>query len=216
MKKNISVGDVFAIKIDNSQYYYFGRVLFDVKRQWTDEGQAHNYLDWHGESVLIETYKHISNRLDLKYFEIAIQSAFVPKRHLLKEDIVIVGNSPVDPRKVTFPETLKNFERDYFFTAGELALKTEYSSEHAENDFKIFPTMGKTYYLQIATLDYAERTDLIVDKQDIMDNYFRFSDLRSLPEKRLEIYQKLGEDPNMSYYELALKKGFDLARLYNN
>lgn len=215
MKKNISTGDVFAIKIDQSENYFFGRVLFDVKKQYDNKGQIHNYLDWYGESVLVETYMHISDKLELKEYDVAIQSVFIPKKDLLKEDITAIGNVPVDPRKVTFPETLRNFERDYFFTTGELALKTTYSSADAENHFRVFPTMGKTYYLQIATLDYAGRKDLVVDQADILENYFKFSDLRSLTEKRAQIYSQLGEDPNKSYYELALKYGFDLARLYN-
>lgn len=214
MKRNISVGDVFAIQIEQSQCYYFGRVLLDVQKQYDKNGQKHNYLDWQGQSLLIETYKHISEKFDLKDYDIAIQSIFVPKKYLLEEDITVIGNVPVDPKLVTFPETLKNFERDYFLTTGELALKTTYTADEAENHFKVFPTLENTYYIQIATLDYAGRTDLIVDKEDIMDNYFKFSDLKSLPQKRAEIYQQLGEDHNMSYYDLALKHGFDLCRLY--
>ena len=74
--------------------------------------------------------------------------------------------------------------------------------------------MGKMYYIGLATLDFSGRRDLIEDQEDIMDNYFIFSDIRSLPEKRKEIYEAIGEDPNQSYYELALKHGFDLARFY--
>ena len=41
-------------------------------------------------------------------------------------------------------------------------------------------------------------------------------DFRFYPEYRKEVYGIIGEDPNQSYYELALKHGFDLARFYTN
>ncbi|WP_027386034.1 Imm26 family immunity protein [Chryseobacterium gregarium] len=214
MKKDIKVGDIFAIKIENSTKYYFGKVLFDVKRQYDGSGQTHNYLDWHKESVLIETYKHISNELIINNYETAIQSTFISKRDLLKQDIEIIDNVLVDPEKVSFPETLKNFENTCFFTVGELAIKSSLSTEYAYDNIKIFPTLGKTYYVEVATLDISNRRDLILEKDDIMDNYFKFSDIRSLPMVRKEIYLTINENPDLSYYELALKHGFDLKRFY--
>ncbi|AZA50453.1 hypothetical protein EG346_20715 [Chryseobacterium carnipullorum] len=214
MKKDIKVGDIFAIKIENSTEYYFGRVLFDVKNQYNGSGQMHNYLDWHKESVLIETYKYISSELVINNYETAIRSTFISKRDLLKQDIQIIDNILVNPEKVSFPETLKNFESTCFFTVGELAIKTNLSTEYAYDKIKIFPTLGKIYYLEIATLDISNRKDLISDKDDIMDNYFKFSDIRSLPLLQKEIYQTIDENPDVSYYELALKYGFDLKRFY--
>ncbi|WP_426477539.1 Imm26 family immunity protein [Chryseobacterium sp. CBSDS_008] len=214
MKKNIKVGDVFAIKIENSTEYYFGRLLFDVKDQYDGSGQIYNYLDWHQECVLVETYKYISSELATNNYEPAICSTFILKRDLLKQDIQIIDHLMVVPETVSFPETLKNVENTCFFTVGELAIKTNLSTEYAYDNIKIFPTLGNTYYLEIATLDISNRKDLIVDKDDIMDNYFRFSDMRSLPLVQEEIYRAINEIPNVSYYELALKHGFDLKRFY--
>lgn len=214
MKKGITVGDVFAIKIENTEYYYFGRILFDVKEQYDNWEQRENYLDWHNDSVLIETYKHISKDPIISTYDVAVDSTFIPKKNLLKQDVEVIDNIKVDPTKVTFPETLKNFERTCLFTVGELALKTNLSTEYAYDNIKVFPNMGNIYYIQLATLDFAGRKDLIEDKEDIMDNYFKFSDLRSLPEKRKEVYESINEDLNQTYYELAKKHGFDIARLY--
>ncbi|KQS92061.1 Imm26 family immunity protein [Chryseobacterium sp. Leaf394] len=214
MSKNIKVGDIFAIKIEQSELYYFGRVVFDVQAQYDNSGQDNNYLDWHKDSVLVETYKHISDSLDIEKFETAIISQFIPKKELLKQDIKIVKNLEVDPTKVSFPETLKNHQNNSLFTVGELSLKTNFSTDYAYDNIKVFPTLGKAYYLELATLDFSGRRDLIVDQNDILDNYFKFSDLRSLPEKRIEVYQSIGENPNLSYYDLALKHGFDLQRFY--
>lgn len=212
--KKISVGDVFAIKIEDTDYYYFGRILFDTKEQYKEEIKNHNYLDWHGESVLIETYKTISKRPEISDFKTVTNSTFIPKSYLLDEDITIVKNISVDPKKVLFPEVYQDIHmKGILFTVGELAILTSFDTKHVDRT-KVFPTLGNIYMLQTATLDYAGRRDLIEDEEDIMDNYFKFSDLRSLPEVRKEIYKDIGEDPNMSYYELALKHGFDLARFY--
>lgn len=216
MKKDIKTGDIFAIRIEESEFNYFGRVLFDVKAQYDNGGvQTNNYFDWYNNSVLIETYKHISDKLQIDDYVIAIDSVFIPKKDLLRQNINIIGNKKVDMRNISFPETLSNVGKANYFTVGELALLTNFSTDYAYDNIKIFPTLGKMYYIQLATLDFAGRRDLIIDKEDIMDNYFKFSDLRSLPDKRKEVYQAIGEDPNMSYYELALKHGFDIERFNN-
>jgi hypothetical protein len=36
--------------------------------------------------------------------------------------------------------------------------------------------------------------------------------LDGLPELRKEVFENIGEDPNMPYYELALKHGHDISR----
>jgi len=62
-------------------------------------------------------------------------------------------------------------------------------------------------------LVWSDRKDL-VEESDIKESYFIADDLRYSLEKRNKIYAMIGENPNQSYYELALKRGFDLARLY--
>jgi hypothetical protein len=36
--------------------------------------------------------------------------------------------------------------------------------------------------------------------------------LDGLPELRKEVFENIGEDPNMPYHELALKHGYDISR----
>ena len=212
--KKITVGDVFAIKIENTDYYYFGRILFDVKEQYKQKIENHNYLGLYGKSTLIETYKTISKTPEISEFEVVVDSTFIPKRDLLDEEITIIQNIPVDPKKVSFPETFSSIQPlGKLLTVGELSILTSFDTKYVDKT-KVFPVRGNIYYLQLATLDYSGRRDLIEDQEDIIDNYFRDSDLRTFPEIRKEIYQDIGEDPNVSYYELALKHGFDLARFY--
>ena len=187
MKKKLSVGDVFAIKIEDTNSYFFGRVLFDVKEQYTREADSLNYLDWHGKSVLVETYKHISENIDINTYHIAVDAEFIPKAHLLDENITIINNIPVNPKKVSFPEALKNVHREgVLFVTGELAIKTPFTLEYAD-EIKVFPAMGGVYALQTATLDYSGRRDLIEDEKEDIYDYFRFSDIRSIQKERNEI-----------------------------
>lgn len=51
---------------------------------------------------------------------------------------------------------------------------------------------------------------MIEDEDDLMECYFKDSDLRESPELRKEVYDAINEDPGMSYEQLALKNGFNL------
>ena len=217
-KSELKTGDIFAIQFDESNYY-FGKVLFDVKNQYftkvTEEVSfLSNYLSWFKESLLIETYKYISEKPDISNFEIAVKSEFIPAKKFKNETIQILNNATVDPKSVTFPETLSRFhKKGILFTVGELGLTTNFNESFAD-EVKVFPSSGNIRQTQFATLDAAGRRDLM-NQDDIMDNYFRWSDIRSIPEVRDNIYKSIGEDPNQTYYEMALKHGFDLARFYN-
>lgn len=215
--KKLQTGDIFSMKTENSGVYIYGRVLFDTQAQFTNDGMPFNYLDWHGYSVLIEMYKYVSQEeenITVDTLETAVTSVFAYKKDLQKSISKIIGNTEVDFRKVTFPEVLKNVHREgILFAVGELAIKTDLTIEELDK-IKIFPTSGNFYWLELATLAYSGRTDLIEDKEDIFPNYFESLDIRSLPEIRKELYDRIGENPNMSYYELSLKYGFDFGRFY--
>jgi hypothetical protein len=214
--KELQTGDVFSFKTDNSGVFIYGRVLFDTQKQFTDEGMPFNYLDWHGKSVLIETYKYVSMEeevINIDNLEVAIRSTFIDKKNLQKRISSVIANIDVDFKKVTFPETLKNVHREgILFTLGELAIKTNLTSIDIDR-INVYPTFGNIYILELATLVYSERSNLIEDKSDIFD-YFVGSDLRCKQDNRKEVYAHIGENPDMSYYELSLKYGFDFGRFY--
>ena len=73
----------------------------------------------------------------------------------------------------------------------------------------------------IAEKESSERTEIKFDssranKEDLemINEYLENSDLRYNSELRADIYRKFDEDPNQTYYQMALKHGLDLARLY--
>ena len=69
------------------------------------------------------------------------------------------------------------------------------------------------YQLVDASLVLQNRKDLIMDKER---TYYEFNnDLRFQSKDRDMFYEQIGEDKNISYYELAMKHGYDLGRFYN-
>ena len=206
-KVKCTTGDVFAIPVSETEFI-FGRVLFDVTKQYIkivpEEEREFNYLGFFNKSVLE----------DVDFEKKAVTGTFVFNDFLSEYKGMIVGKRAVNPIEVSFPETLGSRNMDYYLTLGELAFPIDITEQIYYDEIKVMPSTGYGYYeVVVATLDFSGRDDLI--KEDAkMDNYFRDSDLRSLPDVRKRIWKLAGEDMNKSYYELAKGKGFDLARLY--
>lgn len=212
--KKINVGDIFAIKIEGTDLYYFGKVLFDVKKQYIKSKEIpDNYFGWYGKCILIELYNSVSSKLEQSNFQIAVKSTFIPPKTLLDNDIIVLRNESINPQNVTFPENFRGIDGNIVFSCGELGLVTPYDRAFAD-EVDMFPALGNMYWIKMAVFDYSGRRDLIEDedKENIKDDYF--DDIRNVPSLRKKIYTDLGEDMNQTYYEFALKHGFDLARFY--
>ncbi|KDE64822.1 hypothetical protein [Fusobacterium necrophorum] len=214
-KNKINVGDIFSMKVSKNEFIY-GRVLFDVTKQYikTPFENNYNYLSFFNKCFLIETFLGVSasfENVDMK--RKAVISTFVPDFFFSEYEANIIDNIEVDVKEVSFPETLSSADKRYF-SVGELYLPIDLSDDECYK-IKIYPSFGSGFQAITATLDYSGRTDLI-EEGDRQKAYFKYSDLRNNPKLRREIYDMIGEDPNQSYYELALKHGFDLARLYEH
>ena len=215
-RKKINVSDVFSVKVSESEFIY-GRVLFDVtkqymKKSYNPEGNNYSYLSFFNKCFLIETFLGVSSSFeDIDMKQKAVISTFVPDFFFSEYEASIIDNIGVDVKEISFPETLSSANKCYF-SAGELYLPINLTDDECYR-IKIYPSFGSGFQAITATLDYSGRTDLI-EEGDRQEAYFKYSDLRNNPEIRQEIYAMIGEDPNQSYYELALKHGFDLARLY--
>jgi hypothetical protein len=95
-----------------------------------------------------------------------------------------------------------------------LELKLSDAIKDIQKELMKFPNSFKDIYsVADAVLFFQNR------KPEMQRNYYDGwehtpTDLKNSPELRLRVYEMLGEDPTQSYYEMALKHGFDLARLY--
>lgn len=217
-KVKCTTGDVFAIPVPDTEFI-FGRVLFDVTKQYIkivpEEEWKFNYLGFFNKSVLVEMFLGVYTSVeDVDFEKKAVTGTFVFNDFLSEYKGMIVGKREVNPIEVSFPETLGSRNMDYYLTLGELAFPVDITEQIYYDEIKVMPSTGYGYYeVVVATLDFSGRDDLI-EEDAKMDNYFRDSDLRSLPDVRKRIWKLAGEDMNKSYYELAKGKGFDLARLY--
>lgn len=215
-RKKINVSDVFSVKVSESEFIY-GRVLFDVtkqymKKSYNPEGNNYSYLSFFNKCFLIETFLGVSSSFeDIDMKQKAVISTFVPDFFFSEYEANIIDNIGVDVKEISFPETLSSANKCYS-SVGELYLPINLTDDECYR-IKIYPSFGSGFQAITATLDYSGRPDLI-EEGDRQEAYFKYSDLRNNPEIRQEIYAMIGEDPNQSYYELALKHGFDLARLY--
>lgn len=212
------VGDIFSIPVSDTEFIY-GQILFDVASQYIKNKKvssndiSRNYFGFFNKSVLVRTFQGVFNSITAVDFnKVAVNSTFVFQDFLSEYNGKIEGHGVINPILVTFPEVLSSYNMDFFLAVGELYLPIPISNKEYE-EIGIYASSGYGYYEVImATLDYSGRNDLVSDNK--MDNYFSDSDLRSMPEQRTKIYALAKESPNQSYYDMALKHGFDLSRLY--
>lgn len=225
-KTTLKTGDIFSLEVAENEFIY-GRILFDVTNQYmktvypaNQKNGVKNYLDFFNKCLLVETYLGTHKSLEgVDFDKKAVQGTFVCN-DFFKEDFfqqknfMIVGNKAVDIKEISFPETLSSYNSSFYFATGELYLPIAITSNEYD-DIKVHPSFGNGYWtIIVATLDYSNRIDLVDEEDRDMKNYFRWSDLKSLPGIRSKLYGLIGGNPSQSYYEMALKYGFDLARLY--
>lgn len=218
MNMNIKPGTIFSVNVSTDEKI-FGRVLFNVddylEKSKNENNQ--NYFDVYKKCVLIETFGKVTKEFDETLLEnVAVKSSFIPVDTFSDEDEWELTDLifPVSAEYLTFPEVLRFVNAKIYFCVGEVTIATSFD-EAFRDHCGVYPSFGSGYWEVVATLDFADRKDLIEDEDDVMDKYFKDSDLRENPEARKEIYQAIAENPDQSYNELALKYGFDLKRFYN-
>ncbi len=206
MKKDIKTGTIFSVKVSSDEKIY-GRILFNVDDYLDKNKDPTNYFDVFKKCVLIETFGKVASDFDESFLiNIAVKSSFIPVNTFSEElewqllDRVI----SVPQEYITFPEVLRFVEGKIYFCVGEVVIPTAFD-EVFRDECGVYPSFGSGYWEVVATLDYADRKDLIADKSDIMESYFKDADLRESPDLRRRIYYALNEDPNMPYEKLALK-----------
>ncbi len=213
MTKSIEPGSIFSVNVSADEKIY-GRILFDVD-DFLDKSKnkdLKNYFDVFKKCVLIETFGIVSKEFDVSYLKnVAVKSSFIPVDTISDGEEWELTNMliPVSVGYITFPEVLRFVDGKIYFCVGEVSIPTSFD-EVFRDQSGVYPSFGSGYWEIVATLDYAGRKDLIEDEDDLMECYFKDSDLRESPELRKEIYDAINEDPGMSYEQLALKHGFNL------
>jgi len=224
-KEKLSHGDLFYLELPG-QVYVRGRVLFDVKKQYhklvdydTLPNSQQNYFHWYGGCQLVEIYKGVYSsvsQMKSSIGEIIIPGVLIvaiDSRANKEVPFGKLGHIPVDYTQIEFPETLpsNDDEEKVYLNRGEIRLLTRVPfSEGKQIDIRA--TLEYPDVLGDASLFYQSRQDLI--KGHVYDSYLTDSNLRYHPELRKRVYEEIGEDPTLSYYEFSKRRGFDLARFY--
>jgi hypothetical protein len=193
-----------------------GRVILDVKQQCIRPKllPSGSPLGFYNGLVLTEIYRQTFSEPTAVRSDILIPGVWVDSIQFQWDRWSIIGHEAVDPTQVDFPEKLIPYgARTILFERGELGLPIDMSREEYEQvGVRGIKDPG---FLDEICLYYLGRKDEINDPDlvDVELRSLKHSDLR-FNEFRSEAYRHLGEDENQSYFEMALKHGYDIRRFY--
>lgn len=221
-------GTIFAVPLPDGTYIS-GRVMLDIevclrRRLFPADSPLTFYRGGH----LIEMYSATTATPVYVPSPISIPGAFVEKKEIGKL-WPIVGEVPVDPRTVEFPETLIGFQHPQggaAFECGEMHLPVPMFQQpimfQGQRDLayfwpsgiegvRSFGTRHSAFYWHYTWLRAVGR-DLEVPRE-IKDATIEGYDLRVSPH-RARIYEHLPFRMEQSYFEKQALFGLDFERLY--
>lgn len=168
-------------------------------------------MTFFGGSLLVETYRRLSDTPDFGESEVLLKGVFVDARSLKRGHWKIIDHQAVDPTQVEFPEGLVATGRGANFQRGEINLPVALSGQDVHR-IAVFPTQQSSLALADISLYYLGLKRLI--EHEYGDSrHLRYSDLR-FSDHRSKIYQLLGEDESQTYYQMSMQLGYDIARFY--
>ena len=219
-KKRLQEGDIFYVHVSNK--YVFGRILLDVNKRILKLEPQHKYKFYSGCYLAI-VYKGFYDEPVLATYEIGLPSQFVFTTSFYsknsKVDWVFYEHQLVDYTKIDFPEVLETGYNGYIDSRKfDVAIPTKTLFENWPKSSwghqKYTGGICSNFYQMVDNaFHFQGRDDLRQNKKIIY--FLNNDDLRLSTEDRAEFYQQIGEDPDIPYYELALKHGFDLGRFYS-
>ena len=220
-KKRLSEGDIFYVKVNSK--FIFARILLDVNTRILKYEPEHHTKFFTG-CYLIEVYKGLYDTPNLLTKEIILPSQYTFKKYFYsktyKVEWFFYDHEPIDYTKLDFPETLKTGENGLIdFGKFDLSIPTSTQFEdwpkleNNQSNQKFTGNISGTFYGMVDESFHLQGRDELMrtpNRTHFLDN----NDLRLNISFRNKFYKQIDEDPNMSYYDLALKHGFDLARFY--
>lgn len=230
MNNNIyNAGDMFAIKFDEETYIP-GRVLLNIQSQCLDSGIVGGLDSTLGSCYsnikpvyLVELYKCMLQKPEKPSTrEILFDCVVVDQKSPKKKNWIYLGNEPVDPELIEFPEVIS-----YSIGEGYRIVKGEIGIILPENDWDSFiretkttPSVMSSKGISTYSLYQMGFIDKVKAKfsgdRDLTYLSNLGSNLRLFNNHRNKLFKMIGEDPNESYHQMALKHGFDLKRFYKS
>lgn len=210
--KKTAHGTLFAVPLPDGTFLS-GRVMLDIyaclkRRQFP----ADSPLPSLGKSFLVEMYSSISHTPTYTQSPKLICGAFVESDEL-GESWRIIGNMPVNPRNVEFPESIIGYMHplgDGKFESGEIKIQLPIGDNISQRIGE-FSTRHSAFLWHYTCLRAMGRGHEV--PKGFEGATLAGSDLRNSPH-RASIYQHLPFSMEMSYYDKQKIVGFDLDRLY--
>jgi hypothetical protein len=223
---SFKVGDLFAIPLLDGKYatgrillcpnkQKFKKIIEETKKEIEAGEKDYPEAFINGtemlyvmNGILVEVYREVFKEPTAKQSEVLIKGIQVDSYFIKNEKWPIIGNIPVKPTDVEFPEyiTVIPNKGQWYFSRGEVWLPLPLVDPNNIDDWKGL-TMHYTKHSGLA--HYIAYLLGDVEKGISLEN----EDLR-YNERRKEVYELLNLPLDEPYYEFALRHGFDLARFY--
>lgn len=206
-------GDIFTQQTATGKFI-FGRILLDVDsliaRKIIDP--THSALAFFRESYLVECFDQVSEANTLTTEKITVRGVFLSKGAAEKGDWTPIGENPVKPENLDFPEFFANVNGHFYLMKGELKLRAKMNLTLMEK-FKVRGTiLGGGAFKYIAAF-HAGDTECIPEFWLEIAS-LKSSDLRFRSENEQKIAWKLtGIKFGVPYIDLAKSMKYDPARL---
>lgn len=220
-KYKLQEGDIFYVIVNEK--FVFARLLMDVDERILKHEPEHK-LKFKSGCYLIEVYKGIYDQPELLTNEIILPGQFTVKRNFYSKihrvKWMFYRHEPIDYTKLDFPENLETGKNGKInFRKFDLSIPTKTLYENfpvnKKGNQKYTGSICLSYYQMSDEAFHLQNRDdlmMVADRTYFLNN----SDLRLSTKDREMFYQQINENPDTSYYSLALKYGFDLGRFYSN
>jgi hypothetical protein len=212
MKRKLLHGIIFAVPMPTVGGFISGRVMLDVagnikRRMFASDSPLAGLV---AGTVLAEMYsKPLTRPEEYTPSPVLIPGAFVLPKEIGKR-WPIIGDIPVDPRTVEFPETvIGRYKEGVVYECGEMRIPTPLSEK---DDDEINARAGFGFADTIA-MKCEIALGLVPRQNSNKGLWLEWSDLR-FSKHRARVYEHLPFSMEMSYYEKQKILGHNLERLY--
>ena len=205
-------GDIFAVPLPDGAFIC-GRVLLDIPGTVKERVLPHDSpLLFVRSCYLIELFSEVQSTPDYVPSPVRVCGVFVQSREVGKS-WPLVGNIPVDPKLVEFPETLCGFRHrggESAFSCGEIWVPLPVPELDIRR-MNVYKSSYSVFLWPFTCLRLLGRGAAIPDIAKI--NSVLSHDLRLSPH-RAEIYKHLPFRMEQSYFEKQAQLGLHFERLY--
>jgi hypothetical protein len=204
-------GDAFVLALPDGRFVP-GRILLDVRRQCVKPGlveEDSTLMPFDG-TLLVDLYDAVTDTPVYQRDAPLIPGIFVMRTAFRSGVIPIIDHEEVDPLQVAFPESIMYHYGKRKLLRGEVHVPLPEDDE-ALAQFDLYPGIFPTEQLPdiCEALLALPRTDAEGALPDVPE----LSDLR-FSSRRKMVYEAIGEDPEQSYADMAVRYGYDITRFY--